>query len=75
MLSKEARMGGLAENLATPETIRSLQRKLYEKAKRDRRHKVPGQGTRRFPAKEIFGPQGLISLGNLRRASLSNAIA
>ncbi|MGH7442897.1 MAG: group II intron reverse transcriptase/maturase [bacterium] len=27
-----------------------------------RRHKVPGQGTRRFPPSMVFGPQGLISL-------------
>ena len=33
MLLKKARIGGLAMSLETPEKIRSLQRKLYVKAK------------------------------------------
>ena len=33
MLLKRARIGGLAMSLETPEKVRSLQRKLYVKAK------------------------------------------
>lgn len=32
------------------------------------RHKVPGRGTRRFPAETVFGPGGLINLGAQHRA-------
>lgn len=40
-----------------------------------RRHKVPGRGIRRFPVDEVFGENGLISLGARRRAAYSNALA
>jgi RNA-directed DNA polymerase len=38
-----------------------------------RRHKVSGRGTRRFPAREVFGDGGLISLGAVQRAVRSHA--
>ena len=38
-----------------------------------RRHKVSGRGTRRFPAGEVFGDGGLISLGAVQRAMRSHA--
>lgn len=38
-----------------------------------RRHKVPGRGTRRFPAHETFGPNGLLEFGKSRVPAASNA--
>jgi RNA-directed DNA polymerase len=38
-----------------------------------RRHKVSGRGTRRFPARAVFGDGGLISLGAVHRAVRSHA--
>jgi len=46
-------------SLATPERIRRLQRKLYVKAKDEKRHKVSSRGTRKFP-----GGEGLRGTGN-----------
>jgi RNA-directed DNA polymerase len=48
---------------------------LYTRAQRflRRRHKVPGRGTRRFPATWIFGPGGLQKLGGLRVPALTKA--
>jgi len=37
------------------------------------RHKVPGQGTRRFPPEVVFGPGGLINLAAYHRARTSHA--
>jgi RNA-directed DNA polymerase len=48
---------------------------LYNRALRflRRRHKVPGRGTRRFPAKWIFGPGGLLAFGKPRVPALTKA--
>jgi RNA-directed DNA polymerase len=48
---------------------------LYTRVQRflRRRHKVPGRGTRRFPAKWIFGPGGLLELGKPRVPAPSKA--
>ncbi len=48
---------------------------LYTRVQRflRRRHKVPGRGTRRFPAKWIFGPGGLLELGKHHVPAPSNA--
>jgi RNA-directed DNA polymerase len=40
-----------------------------------RRHKLPGRGTRRFPAERVFGHDGLVSLGAVQRAARSHARA
>lgn len=42
---------------------------LWEKVRRFlvRRHKLPGRGTRRFPAEEVFGTLGITRLGRMRR--------
>jgi hypothetical protein len=49
-------------SLTTPEGIRRLQRKLYLKAKAERRHQVPTHGTHRFPADTVFGELGVLRL-------------
>jgi RNA-directed DNA polymerase len=48
---------------------------LYTRVQRflRRRHKVPGRGTRRFPAKWIFGPGGLLEFGKPRVPAPSKA--
>jgi hypothetical protein len=48
-------------SLETPERIRSLQKKLYLKAKAER-HRVPSRGTRRFSREIVFGELGILSL-------------
>jgi len=37
------------------------------------RHKVPGQGTRRFPPEVVFGPGGLLNLAAYHRARTPHA--
>jgi RNA-directed DNA polymerase len=39
------------------------------------RHKVPGQGTRRFTQEMVFGPGGLLCLAQYHRARASHAMA
>ena len=54
-------------SLQTPEKIRSLQRKLYLKAKAEPEYKVPSRGTTRFPGGAVLGELGVL---RLRRAHL-----
>jgi len=49
-------------SLATPDSIRDLQIKLYRKAKNERRHKVSSQGTRQFSREQVYGPLGVLRL-------------
>ena len=51
-------------SLATPEKIRTLQRKLYRKAKAAR-HKVAGRGTKRVSYDIVYGERGLLRLERL----------
>ena len=39
-----------------------------------RRRKLPGQGTRRFTAEQIFDHDGLFRLGSAHRAAWSHAL-
>jgi len=62
----------LVANLQTPERIRSLQRKLYLKAKAEpaflvRRHKVLSRSPRRFSYEAVFGELGVLELRQFRR--------
>lgn len=52
-----------------------LDKFLLQRARRflTRRHKFPGQGTRRFPAEKVFGDYGLLSLATAQRASRPHA--
>jgi RNA-directed DNA polymerase len=52
-----------------------LDKFLFQRARRflTRRHKVSGQGTRRFPAAKVFGDSGLLSLATAQRASRPHA--
>ena len=69
-------MRGLVGVLETPERIRSLQSKLYAKAKADRRrHKVPTRGTRVFGWDLVFGSLGVLSLDALRRGRTAVSLA
>ncbi len=52
----------MAVSLVTPETIQTLQRKLYLKAKRDvHKHRVGRRGECRYPATYIYDKLGIIS--------------
>jgi hypothetical protein len=51
-------------SLTTPESIRRLQRKLYVKAKVERRQ-VSSRGTAQFPGESVFGELGLQRLRSL----------
>lgn len=55
----------------------NLDKFLLHRARRflTRRHKVPGQGTRRFPADWVFGDGGLFHLETAHRARRSHAVA
>jgi hypothetical protein len=61
-------------SLQTPIKIRIFQRKLYCKAKADRRHKVQTRGSRRFPPAEVFGPLGVVRLRDLHLGPLPRAL-
>ena len=53
-------------SLVTPTKIRMLQRKLYVKAKKERRrHKVQTRGTRQFSNDVIHGDRGVRRLRTL----------
>jgi hypothetical protein len=54
-------------SLETPDKIRSLQRKLYRKAKAER-HKVQGRGTNQFSRDQVFGELEVLRLQRVRRA-------
>ena len=60
--------------LTTPPAIRTLQRKLYVKAKTEPT-KLPGRGTRRYTAAQVFERDGLFHLGAAYRAARSHALA
>ena len=62
-------------SLETPEKIRSLQTKLYAKAKAERRHKVSTRGTRVFGWDRVFGTLGVISLYARRRGRTAVSLA
>jgi RNA-directed DNA polymerase len=55
----------------------NLDRFLLQRARRflARRHKVPGQGTRRFPVEHVFGPAGLHRFRVVRGDQASHALA
>ena len=53
----------MAMSLATPIAIRTLQRKLYRKAKAE--HKVARRGTKRFSGEVVYGERGLLRLERL----------
>ena len=66
---------GIDVSLETPEKIRSLQTKLYAKAKAEPRHKVSTRGTRAFGGDRVFGPRGVNSLGVFRRGRTTVSLA
>ena len=49
-------------SLTTPEKIRNLQKKLYLKAKQERRRKVSSRGTRQFSDQVVYGKLGVVRL-------------
>ena len=49
-------------SLITPERIRNLQKKLYLKAKQERRCKVSWRGTWQFSDQVVFGKLGVVRL-------------
>ena len=49
-------------SLITPERIRNLQKKLYLKAKQERRCKVSWRGARQFSDQVVFGKSGVVRL-------------
>jgi hypothetical protein len=59
-------------SLQTPEKIRTLQRKLYRKAKAER-HKVAGRGIKRFSCEIVYGERGLLRLERLPSSAPSCA--
>ncbi len=52
-----------------------LQRKLYVKAKDEKRHKVSSRGTRKFPGEKVFGELGIQRLRSLRTSKRPCALA
>ncbi len=56
-------------SLETPDKIRTLQRKLYRKAKEEQRPHVPTRGTRILADETIFGPLGVLRLRQVHLAA------
>ncbi len=56
-------------SLATPFEVRQFPRKLYLKAKEERRHTVSTHGTRRLAVAGISGEPGVLKLTALRVAN------
>lgn len=60
-----------------PKRVERLRKKLYEKAKRDKRHKVQTRGARQYSWKEVYGHLGVVNLYELycTRRRTANALS